>query len=214
MKTGQTIHKIRTNNLTRYIIVGTILFFAALGVLLSLIDSITHNKPLDMIAYFTNQSNILVVVVLSLYFFNKQDEKWYRILSIVALVDILMTGLIYHFVINGIANIGNMSFNGQLVHTITPLLFPVFYYLLVKGVVTFKQLSFALVHPLIYFSFFMIFGGLIKWYPYDFLNPTLPNKSLGSVAAFSLGILLPIILVFTLVLATLKNLIEKRQTNL
>ena len=210
MTNTQTLKTLRENKLSQNLITGIIFTFAFLGVLLNFITSLQENKPLDMIAYFTNQSNIIVTITLALSFTKLKDKSWFKYLALVALVDILMTGIIYHLIVNGIASFTKVSFSGHLVHTISPLLYPIFYYLLVKKAIPLKNMWVPLIHPLLYFLYFVILGPVIKWYPYNFLNPTLEGSSLGSVLFFCLVVLLPIILLFTAILVILKNQIEKK----
>lgn len=203
----------KKENITKDKLITLIIFLIALlGITLSFIRSINEKNPLDMIAFFTNQSNILVTLILGLYFTKVKDKPIYKYLALIGLVDILMTGIIYHLIVNGPSQFLKVDFNGHLVHTATPILYPIFYYLFIKGEIPFKKIWVSLMHPLAYFLYFILLGPIIKWYPYNFLNPTLENSSLGSVLFFCLIILLPIIFIFSIGLIYLKNTIEKRKT--
>ena len=155
---------------------------------------------------FTNISNILIFVILVLYLAGFKDKNWFKYLAVAGLVAILMTGLIYHFIVKGD---DVMDFNGHVVHTFNPILYPIFYFLLVTPGIKLKHFWVSLVLPVIYFTVILIQGPFTGWYPYGFMDPSLPGKSLLDVLVFCLVILLPVIAIFTLGLIYLKNLLEK-----
>lgn len=160
---------------------------------------------LERLRMFTNISNILVFVIVGLYLLNLQHQNWFKYLAVIGLVAILMTGIIYHALL---AESG-MTFQNHVVHTINPALFALFYYLLISETIKIYHVWVSLILPILYFGIILAIGPLTNWYPYNFMDPSLANQSLGSVLVFCLGIMFPVIVVFTTVLVVLKNVFEK-----
>jgi len=159
---------------------------------------------LERLRMFTNISNILAFITVGLFILKQNEKPWYKYLAVISLVAILMTGIIYHALLAD----PNMSFQNHVVHTINPALYPIFYYLLVRPSIKFYHAWVSLILPLFYFGIILAIGPWTNWYPYNFMDPTLPNASLGSVLVFCLGVLFPVIVVFTLILISLKRLLE------
>lgn len=188
----------------------SILFFilAALSSY-SVIRLLVDGETLNDLRYFTNLSMVFVFVMVVYLYFGLHNQKIFRYLALITLVNILMTGLIYHFIVNGITNFTNISLDSHVKHTFIPIVYPLFYYLFIRDTVSLKHVWTTLVFPLAYFALFIIVGNFTSWYPYNFMNPTIGNNTLGSVLVFCLLVLLPIIAVFTVILVYLKNLVEK-----
>ncbi len=202
------ISALREHTVSRKTIAGIVFAFAFYAVIKmffepSIIDALTNFK------YFTNISNLLIMVVLGLYLFNFDEKPWFKYIALIALVNILMTGIIYHLLVNGISSFGSVSFDGHIKHTLNPVLYPIFYYLLVTPSVKISKFWVTLVFPLIYFLFFVAFGQFIEP-PYKFMNPYATGNSLIGVLTFCLLVLLPVIAVFTIGLMALKQYEEKK----
>ncbi|WP_334330883.1 hypothetical protein [Candidatus Phytoplasma prunorum] len=152
------------------------------------------NTPISLIWFFTKQSNILIFIIYLLYFFKKKKYDWYSYLVFIGLIDIMMTGMIYHFIINKRSiinffyklNLKNLL--SQLEHTINPIFFLFFYFFLYKKTISYKNIWIALIHPSIYALFFLFYGYFnfieynsftkkeiekdpIQYYPYFFFSP-------------------------------------------
>lgn len=155
------------------------------------------------LSYFTNQSNLIVSVTMLLFFLAKDNKKWYPYLSAIALIDILMTGIIFHTILD----VSPITFQMHLTHTITPILYFIFYFVSMKGSIGLKSFWVVLIHPLVYFLYFLITGPYTGYYPYAFMD--VATYGLSSVLRFTLLMLMPVIIVAALGLIYIKNKIEK-----
>lgn len=199
------IQSIRDNKKITKTIAGIIFIFNVYAMIDLFFLNESMVKVLERLRMFTNISNIIVFVVVGLYLLNIHQKKWYKYLAVIGLVAILMTGIIYHALL---AEPG-MSFQNHVVHTINPALFAVFYYLLIQEGIKLRHVWVSLILPTLYFGIILAVGPWTNWYPYNFMNPTYGNQSLGSVLIFCLGIMLPVIVLFTVLLVLLKNFLEK-----
>lgn len=199
------INKIR-NNPTYLKILFLITFSFSSYSMLNLIDNKSFIDLLERLRMFTNISNIIVFIILVLYVFKFDKKWWFKYLAVIGLVSILMTGIIFHLFVSD----GNVNFSGHIVHTINPILYPLFYFLIITPSIKLKDFWVTLILPLLYFLIILLLGPFTNWYPYDFMNPTLEGKDLLSVLSFSVGLLLPVISVLTLILIYLKTLLEKK----
>lgn len=199
------IQSIRDNKKITKTIAGIIFIFNVYAMIDLFFLNESMVKVLERLRMFTNISNIIVFVVVGLYLLNIHQKKWYKYLAVIGLVAILMTGIIYHALL---AEPG-MSFQNHVVHTINPALFAVFYYLLIQEGIKLRHVWVSLILPTLYFGIILAVGPWTNWYPYNFMNPTYADQSLGSVLIFCLGIMLPVIVLFTVLLVLLKNFLEK-----
>lgn len=199
------IQSIRDNKKITKTIAGIIFIFNVYAMIDLFFLNESMVKVLERLRMFTNISNIIVFVIVGLYLLNIHQKKWYKYLAVIGLVAILMTGIIYHALL---AEPG-MSFQNHVVHTINPALFAVFYYLLIQEGIKLRHVWVSLILPILYFGIILAVGPWTNWYPYNFMNPTYGDQSLGSVLIFCLGIMLPVIVLFTVLLVLLKNFLEK-----
>ncbi|CAP18304.1 conserved hypothetical protein [Candidatus Phytoplasma mali] len=161
------------------------------------------DTPISLIWFFTKQSNILIFIIYLLYFFKTKNYDWYIYLVFIGLIDIMMTGMIYHFIINKGSSFVKFyhhpnlkNFLSQLEHTINPIFFLFFYFVYTKKTISYKNIWIALIHPSIYALFFLFYGYFnfiensfkkqeikkdpIQYYPYFFFSPfegkTIPSS--------------------------------------
>jgi len=199
------INKIRNNRNLKTLIFGLAFSFSVIA-MFNLVDNGSFVSLLERLRMFTNISNVIIFVVLVLYAFKLDDKWWFKYVAVIGLVSILMTGIIFHLFVSD----GNVDLKGHVVHTINPIMYPVFYYLLITPSIKLKYFWVTLLLPLLYFVVILALGPVTNWYPYDFMNPTLPNKDLLGVLIFCIGILLPVISLLTLLLIYLKSLLENK----
>ena len=159
-----------------------IIISSGLGVLLALLYD---GFSLAQLAYFTNQSNLLVFLTYFIYliYYKKYKETFITILYQVVLA-IVLTSIVYHLMLRPYIDPSTFQINtltDLLVHTITPLL--VIGERIVfgkKGILQRKQPWIWLSFPLFYYVFVLtygLFGGRFNLgtsyeskYPYFFLN--------------------------------------------
>ena len=154
--------------------------------------------------YFTNQSNLIVFVTVFLVFVNWHDRKWFKYLSAIALVNITMTGLIYHLLLAT----PPILFQSHLTHTITPILYVLVYFTCLEDSLKPKQFWIPLIYPLIYFMFFIVTGPLTGFYPYGFMNVS--ESGLLSVMKYVGLFMLPGIAVMSWILLFIKKSIGNK----
>lgn len=135
-----------------------------------------------IIRYFTIQSNMLVMVVAILYYIMKEDKPYFKTLSSITLFNITLTGIVFHTML---AQFGG-SFLVELQHTFVPIIYILFYFIVLKKGIEIKRFWILLIYPLVYFVIFFIQGFITNWYPYPFMNPNL--NDFGSLV-LTLGIM-------------------------
>ncbi|MGD9964373.1 MAG: Pr6Pr family membrane protein [Candidatus Izemoplasmatales bacterium] len=168
------------SNLTKKILRIIIFSLATIGFIW---NTLRFDSPLKQLTYFTIQSNILVAFVYLVLLLKKEETKLLIILKRQATVAIILTGLVYNFILK--PYLGDFDYTPNtlpdlLVHSITPLLVFVDYLVFSHRfkVKIFEPL-YSLIFPLIYWLFTIIYrlvGGNYNGtnyesdYPYFFLN--------------------------------------------
>ncbi|MCF7929986.1 MAG: hypothetical protein K9L02_00570 [Acholeplasmataceae bacterium] len=184
------------------------------------IDELAFDRFLVTIFYFTTQSNLLVFAVLFLFLLKKNHKKWFKIISLIALIDITITGLVFHIFLTTF--VANINFMQHLLHTIIPLLYIAFYIVILDTNFKLNQFWIGLIHPFIFLvSVFTwihpFFGDRIEQimldfqgasYVYPFLDPATYNNGFAGLLLFNLGLLMPLIILITIVMIFLKSKIE------
>ncbi|MGE4378664.1 MAG: Pr6Pr family membrane protein [Candidatus Izemoplasmatales bacterium] len=168
------------SNLTKKILRIIIFLLATIGFIW---NTLRFDSPLKQLTYFTIQSNILVAFVYLVLLLKKEETKLLIILKRQATVAIILTGLVYNFILK--PYLGDFDYTPNtlpdlLVHSIIPLLVFVDYLVFSHRfkVKIFEPL-YSLIFPLIYWLFTIIYrlvGGNYNGtnyesdYPYFFLN--------------------------------------------
>jgi len=155
--------------------------------------------------YFTNQSNLIVFITVFLVFISQRDQKWFKYLSAIALVNITMTGLIYHVLLAT----PPIAFQSHLTHTITPILYILFYFICLEDSIKPKQFWIPLLYPMLYFLFFLVTGPLTGFYPYGFMN--VAEQGLLTVLKFVVLFMLPGIAFMSWILLFIKKRIGNKE---
>ncbi len=181
------------------IVVFAVLIISAWGFLWSIFE-----YGFSDLRYFTNLSNLFVFVTVFLVYINRHDQKWFKYIATITLVNITMTGIIYHIMLAT----PPIAFQSHLTHTLTPILYVLFYFTCVDEVVKPKQFWISLVFPLLYFLFFIITGSMTGFYPYGFMN--VAENGIGEVMKFVGLFLLPAIAAMSWIFIFVKNLALKK----
>ncbi len=190
--------KLRENGILINIILLIVTITSIWGVLWSLVEwGIADQK------YFTNQSNLIVAITVLLFFVAKNNNKWFPYLAAIALVNITITGIIFHVMLAT----PPISFQSHLTHTLTPIFYVIFYFLCVKETIKIKQFWVLLIYPLLYVVFFLITGPFTGFYPYGFMDVS--ENGLGNALQFIVLMMFPAIALLSFILIYLKNKIEK-----
>ena len=130
-------------------------------------------RVIDSLSYFTNLSNVLVAVVLTMLARNpdRSGGVWAAV-RMDSLVMISITGLIYAIVLAPDAQVEGLDIIvNSIKHYIVPVM-TVFLWLLVgpRRQLTFVSIFTALVIPISWAGYTLIRGEFISAYPYGFLN--------------------------------------------
>lgn len=159
---------------------------------------------LGNIHYFTNQSNLLVFIVSFLMVFGWDKSNWFKRIALIALLDIILTGLVYNILLRDLV-VGfseTKLFIMLVTHTVVPILYTLLYLVYVLDKPVFKDIYVMLAHPFLYFLFAQIIGAFTQYYPYPFLNP---NQGLFKLILINMGIMLPLLVITGVSLIVLKR---------
>ena len=159
---------------------------------------------LNNIRYFTNQSNLLVFIVTFLMVFGWDKSKWFPKIALIALLDIVLTGIVYNLLLRElVVGFSEVQLFIMLVtHTIVPILYVILYFIFVLDRPQIQSIYWLLLHPGLYFMVFQITGIFTQYYPYPFMNP---NQGLGSFLVTNLVVMLPLLVLFGLAFIKLKQ---------
>lgn len=153
-------------------------------------------RVIDSLSYFTNLSNVLVAVVLTMLARNpdRGGAVWHAV-RMDSLVMITITGLIYAIVLAPDAQVEGLDIIVNAIkHYIVPAM-TVFLWLLVgpRRQLTFASVFTALVIPIAWAAYTLIRGEFIAAYPYGFLNVVaygLPAVLMNIAGVAALGTIL------------------------
>jgi len=136
--------------------------------------------------YFTIQSNFLVMLVAIFYYTMKEDKPFFKSLSTIALFNIIVTGVVFHTMLSEFSG----SFLVELQHTFVPIIYIIFYFVVLKKGIEIKKFWILLIYPLVYFVIFFMQGFFTKWYPYPFMDPTIQDGGSLTITLLLMGILM------------------------
>lgn len=130
-------------------------------------------RVVDSLSYFTNLSNLIAAVVLTMLARNPErgGPVWHAV-RMDSLVMITITGLIYAIVLAPDAQVEGLDIIVNAIkHYIVPVM-TVFLWLLVgpRRQLTFPSIFTALIIPILWAIYTLIRGEFIDAYPYGFLN--------------------------------------------
>jgi len=217
--------RIRDREKSIKIFAYVVLFWGLLGVGLQTARSLLGDSPLEYTLithfYFTTQSNILITIVAILFLFKQKKGQGFTILSFISLINITVTGIVFHILLT--PYMSHVSVLNHVLHTINPLLYIMFYYLVLSDHLEIKKFWVSLIYPLIYMALVYtiiepIFGDLMEQlmttfesarYVYPFLDPSNYERGIAGLISFNLGVLAPLICFISFLLNYLKFRFEK-----
>ncbi len=132
------------------------------------------NDLLPAIAYFTIQSNILVVLALLFFLFAGHENRAMAIVRGGVMIYILVTGLVFHFLL--VPNLPQyfaegVIFRHHITHTIAPIGFILDWLLFDrKGLMYKSDLKYWVIFPMLYWTVTIIHGNISGLYPYFFMD--------------------------------------------
>ena len=131
---------------------------------------------LNFFSYFTILSNILVALALTVPFLftNSKSGRFLSNSHVVSGIAVCITvvGIVYNGILRHIWNPqGLQLIVDNLLHTVLPLLFVFYWYLIVPSKTwSWRALCAGAFFPLGYLGFSLVRGAADGWYPYPFLN--------------------------------------------
>ena len=132
------------------------------------------NRSLNVFAYFTIQSNVLVgVTCLLLALDPHRTSTVFAVFRLIALVAITVTFLVFHVVLSGLLDLDTWGQVGnQLVHTVVPALAISGWVMFgPRGLTSGSVVRWTVAFPALYVVFTAIRGPLASnWYPYPFAD--------------------------------------------
>lgn len=176
------------------------------AVVLEIIFQQGPNAGLNVLSYFTIQSNLIVAFALTLSVYYKNETPvWLNILKSGALIWILVTGLVFHFLLSMLYHpVGIPAYSNIILHYIVPASVLI-NWLIFEEKGSLKH-SFTLIwigYPVLFAFASMLRGRLDGFYPYWFVNPSKPYPD----GAGSFVNVLIIIIVLAVVFSVIGNLI-------
>jgi hypothetical protein len=220
----QKIQTIRSSSIISHSISILVMLGGILGISLQLYRAFVFENRAAALAttyvYFTTQSNILVILIPLFFMFGFHQKRWFKNLAFITLINISITSIIFHILIS--PYMLNVGFMQQILHTVNPIFYVLFYFLLIDYFIPLHKIWIGLIYPLLYMGFVYLFaepvlGDLLELasptfqsarYVYPFLDPGLYSNGVTGLIIFNLGIIAPLILIFTLFLAYLKKKFE------
>ena len=142
------------------------------GIGISLYTSASHsavfggsplNRALNVFAYFTIQSNVLVGVASVLLVLDQQrSATWFAVLRLTGVVAIAVTGIVFHVALSGLLELDTLAQTAnQLQHTVVPVMAVVGWVVFgPRGLTSYRISRLTVLFPLAYMVFTVIRGPL------------------------------------------------------
>ncbi|MGL4648160.1 MAG: Pr6Pr family membrane protein, partial [Caldilineaceae bacterium] len=162
------------------------LAFALLG-LVTIVYQFPHTTALrggaiNTLSYFTYAANIIGVSVLfwtAMSSSRQQPTLASDMLRGAAVTYLGLTGIVYPILLAGTASIW---WTDKVMHVVMPLVMVADWLIdPPRPALTYRKALWWLVFPLAWLAYTLVRGSITGWYPYGFLNPSLPNTSWVSV---------------------------------
>lgn len=169
------------NQGTARIVFGLVSLTAAVGVVLSLyvastIDSEQFTsagaRVVNQLFFFTILSNILVAVVFGLLAVRlDRPSLLFRVLWLAALVDIVVTGVVYYLVLDQVHETTLGLVASTILHAVVPIVAVVAAAVFgPRKMVSGQVAGLAMLVPLAWLVVTLVRGAIIDWYPYPFID--------------------------------------------
>jgi hypothetical protein len=129
-------------------------------------------KALNLFAFFTIQSNI-VVGVTSFLLATKQriNSNIFWGFRLSGLAAIIITFIVQHWLLSGRTAPGWPQVSDTIIHTIVPIMALLGWIIFgPRGHVSKRIIAISTLFPLAWLGFTFVRGGIIHWYPYEFID--------------------------------------------
>lgn len=127
-------------------------------------------------SFFTILTNTLLAVYFTVLLIQPHSRpgKWFakNTTATALAVYITIVGLVYNAVLRFLwAPTGWQKLVDEMLHTIIPIYFIVYWFLIVpKGGLKWKSIWAWMIFPLLYLIYSLVRGAVVGWYPYPFLD--------------------------------------------
>jgi len=148
-------------------------------------------RGLNVFAYFTIQSNIMVAVSSALLAMGRaRPTTWFRTLRLTAVVAIALTFVVFHALLRELQDLtGQAAVADFLLHTVSPILCVGGWLLLgPRGQTTRLVVALTLVYLVVWGVFTLIRGEIIGFYPYPFMDPNDGGQGYARVVVYLVAI--------------------------
>ncbi|WP_458690640.1 Pr6Pr family membrane protein [Nocardia tengchongensis] len=131
-------------------------------------------RALNVLAFFTVQSNLIVGVTTLLLAINpNRSSTVFKVFRLIGLVGITVTGIVFHVAISGLLELDTWAMVAdRLLHFVVPIMAVVGWLAFgPRGLTSARVVKLTVLFPLAYMIFTVIRGPLSSdWYPYTFAN--------------------------------------------
>ena len=164
-------------------------------------------RIINVLSYFTVQSNILVALTSGLLAVQlNRTQTWFRVLRLSALIGITITGIVFHLALKGLTELTGPAVTADwILHTASPILCVIGWLIFgPRGWVTSRIVKLSVLFPVLWLAYTLVRGALIEdrtgrnFYPYPFLDVVEHGY-----ARVAVSVLLVAILFFVLALGAL-----------
>ncbi len=212
-------------NRLRCIVISFIILLVVVGLVLQAFRSLYSPYPKAYFfinyIYFTTQSNILVLILLILHFTRFRNTRLFHIFTHIALMNILMTGVIFHLFLGPYMELTIVQ---HLLHTATPLSYLFYYFFIYDRYFTVKYLETLLIYPtvytiLVYTVIEPLVGDTLELvqgdfqgsrFIYPFFDPYYYDFNWFKIILFFLVIVVFVIVVMMILTQPIKRYIERK----
>jgi hypothetical protein len=148
------------------------------------------NRVLRVLSFFTIQSNILSGVTSAQLARNPaRDGRAWRAVRLAALFGITVTGIVYSTVLAKTHETHGWqeTSTNNVFHYIVPIMMVLGWLLFgPRGRIERRTVGLAILWPVAWIGYILIYGGISKWYPYPFLDAI--THGYGRVIANALAV--------------------------
>jgi hypothetical protein len=125
----------------------------------------------NMFAYFTIESNVLVLLASAAFVAGARAGGLLRVLWLDALIGIAVTGVVYHVALSGLADLsGAALFADVMLHTVSPIIAVLGFLVASPRILRWHTVAWSVCWPLAWLAFTLIRGAQGGFYPYPFVN--------------------------------------------
>ncbi|MEU4666955.1 Pr6Pr family membrane protein [Amycolatopsis sp. NPDC023774] len=124
-----------------------------------------------MFAYFTIESNVLVLLASVAFTAGARASGPLRVLWLDALIGITVTGVVYHVALSGLSDLsGAALFADVMLHTVSPIIAVLGFLVASPRILRWRTVVWSACWPLAWLAFTLIRGAQGGFYPYPFVN--------------------------------------------